>query len=66
MNAAACMTRELAESGSEFVITMVNGCDLVPCFSSGSLDDLRTEVGIYHSTLITLKLYNKLHITLTE
>ncbi|KAG0619445.1 hypothetical protein M758_4G140700 [Ceratodon purpureus] len=41
---AACMTRELAESGSEFVITIINGCDLVPCFSSGSLDDLRAEV----------------------
>jgi hypothetical protein len=38
------MTRELAESGSEFIITIINGCDLVPCFSSGSLDDLRAEV----------------------
>lgn len=44
MNAAACMTKELAESGSEFVITIINECDLVPCFSSGSLDDLRAEV----------------------
>nr|PNR43353.1 hypothetical protein PHYPA_015733 [Physcomitrium patens] len=41
---AACMTKELAESGSEFVITIINECDLVPCFSSGSLDDLRAEV----------------------
>ena len=38
------MTRELAESGSEFVITIINGCDLIPSFSSGSLDDLRAEV----------------------
>jgi hypothetical protein len=44
LNLAACMTRELAESGSEFIITIINGCDLVPCFSSGSLDDLRAEV----------------------
>jgi len=44
LNAAACMTRELAESGSGFVITIINECDLVPCFSSGSLDDLRAEV----------------------
>jgi len=45
LNVAACMTRELAESGSGFVITIINECDLVPCFSSGSLDDLRAEVG---------------------
>ncbi len=42
--AAACMTWELAESGSSFVTTVINGSDLVPCFSSASVDDLRAEV----------------------
>lgn len=42
--AAACMTWELAESGGPFVTTVINGADLVPCFSSASLDDLRAEV----------------------
>ncbi|CAK9204453.1 unnamed protein product [Sphagnum jensenii] len=41
---AACMTWELAESGSLFVTTVINGSDLVPCFSSASVDDLRAEV----------------------
>jgi hypothetical protein len=38
------MTWELAESGSSFVTTVINGSDLVPCFSSASVDDLRAEV----------------------
>ncbi|KAL3840765.1 hypothetical protein ACJIZ3_025356 [Penstemon smallii] len=42
--AAACMTWELAESGNEFVITVINGADLVPTFSAASVDDLRAEV----------------------
>lgn len=42
--AAACMTWELAESGCEFITSVINGADLVPTFSAASVDDLRTEV----------------------
>lgn len=41
---AACMTWELAESGNEFVTSVINGADLVPTFSAASVDDLRSEV----------------------
>ncbi|XP_051125831.1 uncharacterized protein LOC127247829 isoform X2 [Andrographis paniculata] len=41
---AACMTWELAESGKHFVTTVINGSDLVPTFSTASIDDLRSEV----------------------
>ncbi|THU54600.1 hypothetical protein C4D60_Mb10t26820 [Musa balbisiana] len=41
---AACMTWELAESGKDFITTVVNGSDLVPTFSTASIDDLRSEV----------------------
>lgn len=41
---AACMTWDLAESGTHFVTTVINGADLVPTFSAGSVDDLRSEV----------------------
>lgn len=41
---AACMTWELAESGANFVTSVINGADLVPTFSAASVDDLRTEV----------------------
>ncbi|XP_059632767.1 uncharacterized protein LOC132275320 isoform X2 [Cornus florida] len=41
---AACMTWELAESGKHFITTIINGSDLVPTFSTASVDDLRTEV----------------------
>ncbi|KAF3643816.1 putative inter-alpha-trypsin inhibitor heavy chain H1-like [Capsicum annuum] len=41
---AACMTWELAESGCEFITSVINGADLVPTFSAASVDDLRTEV----------------------
>ncbi|KAF5752176.1 Mono-/di-acylglycerol lipase [Tripterygium wilfordii] len=41
---AACMTWELAESGKHFVTTVINGSDLVPTFSTASIDDLRFEV----------------------
>ncbi|XP_030545598.1 uncharacterized protein LOC115751755 [Rhodamnia argentea] len=41
---AACMTWELAESGKDFVTTVINGSDLVPTFSAVSVDDLRSEV----------------------
>lgn len=41
---AACMTWELAESGKHFITTVINGSDLVPTFSTASIDDLRTEV----------------------
>lgn len=41
---AACMTWELAESGKDFITTIINGSDLVPTFSTASIDDLRSEV----------------------
>ncbi|KAG2243516.1 hypothetical protein Bca52824_094636 [Brassica carinata] len=41
---AACMTWELADSGNDFIVTVVNGADLVPTFSAASVDDLRAEV----------------------
>ncbi|CAL1397311.1 unnamed protein product [Linum trigynum] len=41
---AACMTWDLAESGKSFITTIVNGSDLVPTFSTTSIDDLRSEV----------------------
>ena len=42
--AAACMTWELAESGTDFITSVINGADLVPTFSAASVDDLRAEV----------------------
>ncbi|GMY34799.1 hypothetical protein FCV25MIE_30041 [Fagus crenata] len=41
---AACMTWELAESGNNFITSVINGADLVPTFSAASVDDLRAEV----------------------
>ncbi|XWS12164.1 hypothetical protein CRYUN_Cryun37aG0066400 [Craigia yunnanensis] len=41
---AACMTWELAESGTGFITSVINGADLVPTFSPASADDLRAEV----------------------
>ncbi|XP_050233967.1 uncharacterized protein LOC126682358 [Mercurialis annua] len=41
---AACMTWELAESGNEFITSVINGADLVPTFSAAAIDDLRAEV----------------------
>uniref|UniRef100_A0A5B7B2V3 Putative Sn1-specific diacylglycerol lipase alpha n=1 Tax=Davidia involucrata TaxID=16924 RepID=A0A5B7B2V3_DAVIN len=41
---AACMTWDLAESGKHFIMTIINGSDLVPTFSTASIDDLRSEV----------------------
>ncbi|XP_050216558.1 uncharacterized protein LOC126667595 isoform X2 [Mercurialis annua] len=41
---AACMTWDLAESGKHFITTVINGSDLVPTFSTASIDDLRSEV----------------------
>ncbi|KAK9288694.1 hypothetical protein L1049_017157 [Liquidambar formosana] len=41
---AACMTWDLAESGKHFITTVINGSDLVPTFSTSSVDDLRSEV----------------------
>ncbi|XP_041995516.1 uncharacterized protein LOC121745611 isoform X1 [Salvia splendens] len=41
---AACMTWELAESGNDCIISVINGADLVPTFSAASVDDLRAEV----------------------
>ncbi|KEH37180.1 putative lipoprotein lipase [Medicago truncatula] len=41
---AACMTWELAESGKHFITTIINGSDLVPTFSTSSIDGLRSEV----------------------
>ncbi|XP_042481061.1 uncharacterized protein LOC122061710 [Macadamia integrifolia] len=41
---AACMTWDLAESGKHFITTVINSSDLVPTFSTASIDDLRSEV----------------------
>ncbi|KAF8401416.1 hypothetical protein HHK36_012355 [Tetracentron sinense] len=41
---SACMTWDLAESGKHFITTIINGSDLVPTFSTASIDDLRSEV----------------------
>ncbi|KAL5579586.1 hypothetical protein UlMin_012028 [Ulmus minor] len=41
---AACMTWDLAESGIDFITSVINGADLVPTFSAASVDDLRVEV----------------------
>ncbi|XP_077213149.1 lipase class 3 family protein [Tasmannia lanceolata] len=41
---AACMTWDLAESGKHFITTIINSSDLVPTFSTASIDDLRSEV----------------------
>ncbi|KAJ1276655.1 hypothetical protein BS78_05G231100 [Paspalum vaginatum] len=41
---AACMTWDLAESGKDFVTTVVNRNDLVPSFGKASAANLRTEV----------------------
>lgn len=41
---AACMTWELAESGMDFITSIINEADLVPTFSAASVDDLRSEV----------------------
>ncbi|KAJ4831682.1 hypothetical protein Tsubulata_042312 [Turnera subulata] len=41
---AACMTWELAESGADFITSVINEADLVPTFSAASVDDLRAEV----------------------
>lgn len=38
------MTWDLAESGKQFITTIVNGADIVPTFSTASVDDLRSEV----------------------
>lgn len=43
-HAGACMTWELAESGTDFIVSIINGADLVPTFSAASVDDLRAEV----------------------
>lgn len=41
------MTWELAESGNNFITSVINGADLVPTFSAASVDDLRAEVSLY-------------------
>ncbi|CAL4978991.1 unnamed protein product [Urochloa decumbens] len=41
---AACMTWDLAESGKDFITTVVNRNDLVPSFGKASAAILRTEV----------------------
>lgn len=40
------MTWELADSGNEFITSVINGADLVPTFSAASVDDLRAEVNL--------------------
>ncbi|OAY62626.1 Sn1-specific diacylglycerol lipase alpha [Ananas comosus] len=41
---AACMTWDLAESGKEFITTLINRTDLVPTFSKVTAENLRSEV----------------------
>ncbi|CAD6252657.1 unnamed protein product [Miscanthus lutarioriparius] len=41
---AACMTWDLAESGKDFVTSVVNKNDMVPSFGKASAANLRTEV----------------------
>nr|CAD1817080.1 unnamed protein product [Ananas comosus var. bracteatus] len=41
---SACMTWELAESGKDFITTLVNKNDLVPSFSKVSAENLRFQV----------------------
>ncbi|KAK1294322.1 hypothetical protein QJS10_CPA16g01579 [Acorus calamus] len=43
-SSTACLTWDLAESGNQFITTIINGSDLVPTFSTASIDDLRSEV----------------------
>ncbi|KAG6520939.1 hypothetical protein ZIOFF_018003 [Zingiber officinale] len=50
---AACMTWELAESGKDFITTIINGSDLVPTFSTASIDDLRSEANLCTFWLVT-------------
>jgi hypothetical protein len=38
------MTWELADSGNDFIVSVINGADLVPTFSAAAVDDLRAEV----------------------
>lgn len=51
------MTWELAESGSDFIISVINGADLVPTFSAASVDDLRAEVMLLTLLFPTLFFY---------
>ena len=41
------MTWELAESGNDFITSVINEADLVPTFSAASVDDLRAEVTLF-------------------
>ncbi|RYR12969.1 hypothetical protein Ahy_B04g070217 isoform D [Arachis hypogaea] len=41
---STCVTFAPAESGKNFITTIINGSDLVPTFSTASIDDLRSEV----------------------
>ncbi|XP_078433233.1 uncharacterized protein LOC144704627 isoform X2 [Wolffia australiana] len=41
---AACLTFELAESGRDFITSIIYGSDMVPTISPASIDDLRAEV----------------------
>ena len=41
------MTWELAESGNDFITSVINEADLVPTFSAASVDDLRAEVNLF-------------------
>lgn len=43
------MTWELADSGNDFIVSVINGADLVPTFSAAAVDDLRAEVNFLGS-----------------
>lgn len=46
------MTWELADSGNNFITSVINGADLVPTFSAASVDDLRAEVVNFFYNLV--------------
>lgn len=45
------MTWELADSGNDFIVSVINGADLVPTFSAAAVDDLRAEVSFLNPKL---------------
>ncbi|KAE9600391.1 hypothetical protein Lalb_Chr14g0372391 [Lupinus albus] len=70
------MTWELAESGKHFIATIINGSDLVPTFSTSSIDDLLSEVTpsswlndlcdqVQHTRVLNVSTALQLHLDLT-
>ncbi|GAU32998.1 hypothetical protein TSUD_358650 [Trifolium subterraneum] len=63
---AACMTWELAESGTSFITSIINGADLVPTFSAASVDDLRTEVVMKRAKSMAQAAWTRPNLNLTS